>query len=90
MAIKASRLASDTRQRLKEAAEEPSEQELMEQEMAVAAMGAKHTEQQLLRASRSGLMASRAHQDYFMCHQNWLITLRACRNRASAVRRTWE
>ena len=54
MAIKVSKLASHARQKLTKATEEPSEQELLEEEMAVAAMGAKHTEQQLLRASRLG------------------------------------
>lgn len=73
MAVMAGRLASGTRQRLEEAVAEPSKRNSLEQEMAVAAMGAKHTEQQLLRASRLGLVASRAHpQDWisFMCWQN--------------------
>eukprot|EP00752_Nemacystus_decipiens_P011903 g10554.t1 len=52
MAIKAGRLANETRQRLKKSADEPSEQQLLEEKMAVAEMGAKHTEQHLLRASR--------------------------------------
>eukprot|EP00903_Cladosiphon_okamuranus_P014008 g13027.t1 len=57
MAVKASRLAAETRQRLKKATEEPSEQDRLQEEMAVAAMGASHTEQQLLRASRLDLTA---------------------------------
>ncbi|CAN0482240.1 unnamed protein product [Ectocarpus sp. 12 AP-2014] len=52
MVVTAGRLASEPRQRPEKAAAQPSEQETLETERAVAAMGAKHTEQQLLRASR--------------------------------------
>lgn len=72
MAVMASRLASGTRQKLKKTAAEPSEKDLLEEEMAVAAVGAKHTEQQLLRASRLGLMAFWAHQDCSVsCRTSW-------------------
>lgn len=52
------KLASETRQRLaaKPPPEERSEHDLMKEEMAVAAMGAKHTETQLLRANRFVLL----------------------------------
>ncbi|CAB1121601.1 unnamed protein product [Ectocarpus sp. CCAP 1310/34] len=52
MVVTAGRLASEPRQRPEKAVAQPSEQETLEKERAVAAMGAKHTEQQLLRASR--------------------------------------
>ncbi|CAM9351426.1 unnamed protein product [Ectocarpus fasciculatus] len=52
MVVTAGRLASEPRQRPENAVAQPSEQETLETERAVAAMGAKHTEQQLLRASR--------------------------------------
>ncbi|CAM9783784.1 unnamed protein product, partial [Hapterophycus canaliculatus] len=52
MAVMANRLTSQTRLRLSTSGSEPSEQDRMAEEMAVAAIGAKHTEQQLLRASR--------------------------------------
>lgn len=52
MVVLAGRLASETRQRRNKATAEPSEVDLLEEKMAVAAMGAKHTEQQLLQASR--------------------------------------
>lgn len=70
MAVMAGRLAAGTRERLKKASEEPSEKDLLKEEMAVAAMGASHTEQQLLRASRLGLNANRL----------WLLFLRAYQN----------
>lgn len=53
MAVMANKLTSKTRDRLPKTESEPSEQDRVAEDMAVAAMGAKHTEQQLLRASRS-------------------------------------
>ncbi|CAM9804273.1 unnamed protein product, partial [Scytosiphon promiscuus] len=52
MAVMASKLTSHTRNRLTKAASEPSEQDRVAEKMAVAAVGARHTEQQLLRANR--------------------------------------
>lgn len=69
MAIKAGRLAAKTRQTVTKAAEDSSERDRLKEEMAVVAMGASHTEQQLLRASRLGVvhdMTSRAGQSCFM------------------------
>lgn len=90
MAVKASKLVSETRQRLNKTVAEPSEQDLLEEEMAVAAMGAKHTEHQLLRASRLCLVTSRAHQDcccfVFLTE---MILLEACRTNFQVSGRPW-
>lgn len=57
LVVTTNKLASETRQRLAaKPPEEPSENDLIKEEMAVAAMGAKHTETQLLRANRFVLL----------------------------------
>lgn len=58
MAVMASKLTSQTRDKLGKVTSEPSDQDRRAEEMAVAAMGAKHTEQQLLRASRLGALTT--------------------------------
>lgn len=63
MIVMASRLASETRQRRTKAVEQPSEVDVLQEKMAVAAMGAKHTEQQLLQASRSSALTSQSFYD---------------------------
>ena len=65
MIVMASRLASETRQRRTKAIEQPSEVDLLQEKMAVAAMGAKHTEQQLLQASRSSALTSQSFYDWW-------------------------
>lgn len=60
MVVMAGRLASETRQRRNKTTAEPSEVDILEEKMAVAAMGAKHTEQQLLQASRLGVLTFHA------------------------------